>query len=522
IAINDNTNDTEHAWSGYKVSNIDKKVDMNSKEVNSSISDKIRILKQNKQGLYAINLIGDSISHGANADPIYDNSWAGIVRKALQIEFNTNNYGFINAYGRISNNVGRYEDYIFISDQVPGWNMISGNEYLGFAKRVCSTNGAILSCTFKTYPSVNKIGIPVVKDSQSGSIEVSVINTTSKTVTSTYNLNDPTKIEDIIWIDTSSLGDLFKFTIKSVSGTNTITGFYVMDNTDDISFNNYARSGARLEDLSDNVIENIFDCQVLLFALGYNRTSNMDFYLNKCKTAFNKYNPNMYVIDFCWDKSRQDISDKLKEFADSLNVPYVRILDEWVDNSQSLVDSGFLSDTSHPSVEGHRIIAEKILSSIKTTFISKKSIEMFKEQSLYLKNIKEGVISYKGKLDKTDSNYDLFKNIKMAIEVKVNSGTVNELYIKKITSGNTPQMYIFKDKISSSSISRPLKLTKGVNVIENGYDSTVNINGIVEFKDDYTNLISSIPDNSMIKIVNGIVSEITTEKTDIFDYIKYN
>lgn len=496
------------------------KVDEQLETIETNISNGISadFLRKNKQGLYAVNIVGDSISHGANAKTMYNDSWVGLLRKSLQIEFNTTNYGFINAYGRVSNAVGIFEEYLFISNLVAGWNLITQSDNLGFACRKTDVIGATLKCVAMEYENRKKIGVAVIKDVDGGNLEIKATSTSSKTVTNTYNLNSSSKSHEIIWIDIESIGQLFSLEIKNLNGSNTITGFYLIDDFDNVVLNNYSRSGARIEDLNDYVVDNIFDAEVVIFALGYNRTIDMDTYLNKCKNAFDKYKPKMYVIDFCWDKTRKDISLKLKEFASSLGVPYIRILNTHVDNAQVLVDSGFLSDTSHPSLKGHTIIAEKIMTSLKTSFATRKSIEMFKTQQKTIADINDGVIVYKGRYDITDSNYNLFRDIKMRLEIIINSGSVNNLYLQKFSDG---KLYLMADE-NRSAISKPIANGKGLKTITNGYVENIDISGVIDFADDYTEKIKTLPDNIKIKIIGGIVDNITTIKTNLLDYIKYN
>ena len=60
-------------------------------------------------GEKSINIIGDSISQGKNAEKLYDDSWAAIFKRAINEKFGTNNIGFVSfnasdSYGVITAN----------------------------------------------------------------------------------------------------------------------------------------------------------------------------------------------------------------------------------------------------------------------------------------------------------------------------------------------------------------------------------------------------------------------------------
>lgn len=56
-----------------------------------------------------INVISDSIGHGANCKDMVNDSWCGILRKFVQLEYNTKNHGFVHMRGSISNSDTYYD-----------------------------------------------------------------------------------------------------------------------------------------------------------------------------------------------------------------------------------------------------------------------------------------------------------------------------------------------------------------------------------------------------------------------------
>lgn len=82
---------------------------------------------QNPWGVRCLNVFGDSISFGANAQDIERDSWVGILKKMLNIEFGQSNIGVLNIVSQSSNADGTYKQYFeFASSQTGTWTSITG------------------------------------------------------------------------------------------------------------------------------------------------------------------------------------------------------------------------------------------------------------------------------------------------------------------------------------------------------------------------------------------------------------
>ena len=476
-------------------------------------------------GFNSINIIGDSISHGANACEIVDDSWVGIFRKSIQSEFNKNNYGFVNTYGKLSNSIGSFNDLFDVwahSDVVK----FTSDKYLGFYAHRNSVPKKYSTFTFRRSMYIKKIGIAfdVIEESNSCDIVLKDSDNTFKTVS--INFKDLGLGQKISWVDTSEMNTLTYIQVVNKLGTTITTGIYIIDNLNDIVVNNYSRSGARIQDCSDYIIDKMFDTNLLIFALGHNSSSNVDTYLYKIKNKYTslEFKPKVLVLDFLWTNNRKSDSDKLKDLAKYMNGEYIEIIDK-VDDAQSLIDNGFLSDFSHPSLYGHQIIASKVLNSIGANFVSKgiisKSMNTIESTELLSKLMNGYVIRYSGGFDENDANYHYFKDIKLRLEIKPTGSFIpQEVYFSKDQSSNL-RIYYGKDSPSAWSENLPFK--KGVSKFTNAsWESDKPFEGIIDIKnEDIRIALADVPDGTKIKLKGVVVPEITTEKISLIDIIRY-
>jgi len=340
-----------------------------------TLSDAIRMMKRNSRGFYSMHNVGDSISQGANSDYSDNNSWAGAIRKAIQTEYNSSNYGFVNFYG-----MGTTVDITtsWTTHNVTGWNFAtsgsSNDNALGFISLKTSVVGANTQTSFREQNTkkFNKVMLEVAKNNTAGILEVRI----NGNLMSTIDCNTTSPTTGIITIDTSSVGFLNTIQVRNVSGSNELLNIWYVDDLDKVVFNNYANSGEKLTGLTDTRINGIFDCSVLFFSLGFNTVTDaeMDTIFAKCVTAYNTYKPLMFVNDFCWNTGRSNVSAKLKKFAKDTDSVYIQVINP-VSNVSDLINSGFLSDIAHPTNAGHEVITNKILNVTNMSTRSKKFTE---------------------------------------------------------------------------------------------------------------------------------------------------
>ena len=358
-----------------RLNEVTKQLAQTERVLKNNIIKRLSKSKVDPLGFKSINIIGDSISHGANAPYIYHDAWTAIFRNAMQLSFETDNYGFVNIMPPMSNTQGTYTDQIYTSTN---WTRENTTDTPGFFQLKSSIPDQYirLSVQDKKY-QVNKVGVAVKKTTQGGEVNIKVLSSTFSVVNEKTISLQSTNQQDIIWLDTDNSSDVHRVDITNLSGTNILTGVYLMDDMDNIVVNNYSRSGARIEDLSDSLIDKLFNTNVVVFALGHNSNpTNIDSYLEKCRVAYETYKPYVYVVDFTWTNARKLTGQKLEKFASDVNGEYIEII-ERVENAKELIESGFLSDVSHPSVEGHRVIGESVLVAVKSPVTSKALINNF-------------------------------------------------------------------------------------------------------------------------------------------------
>lgn len=504
-----------------KIPTLSSQLDEIDKKADYSIAKSRLSFRKDKLGFYSINIIGDSISHGCNCPNIYDDGWTAILRKALQIEYDSENYGYVNLLSPLYSGSNSFKDLLSFNHGT--WTRVNNPDTLGFMKIVSTDSSSVSIGTFNKKVNAKKIGIGVIKDTNSGNVDFSIkyVGETLENTT-TINLNNVSLTQDIIWITASEtkLIDTIKFSNKT--GVNQITGIYLIDNIDKVVINNFSRSGAKLSDMSDYLIDNIFDTNVLFFCLGHNGGDNLDLYFQKFKNAYDKYKPIMYVCDYTWTNSRSTIADRLKDLATYCNAQYIEIVDRVVD-AQMLIDKGFLDDVSHPTVSGHKQIAETILAKIKTTFLSKNSINKYKNLSSDIENKLNTQISIlNGRFDCHDVDYQYFKDIKCAIEIKVTKGSVTDLYIGRPASDSDNNWYLFPSKDSTQAISQALEKRKGEwNFIQPAWVTETNIEGKISLGDDIMTIFSTIPVGKKIKLINAITSSLGSNKLSLIEFLKY-
>ncbi|PFD89247.1 hypothetical protein CN306_18870 [Bacillus thuringiensis] len=490
-------------------------------QITSNLSSRIGMMKRNSRGFYAVHNVGDSISQGSASDFSDTNSWAGIVRKALQLEFNMTNYGFVNFYG-MTNTIDILRSFSQDKGFSFGTSANNNGNALGFISLKSSTDGGESQAYFRQANThkFKKVLLEVAKNNAGGNVEVWINGILVKTI----NCNSSSPSTEIVTLDTESLGYLSLIKFKNVSGNNELLNLYLINDADKVVFNNYANSGERMTGLTDTRIEGIFDCSCLFFSLGYNTVSDaeMDTILAKCKVAYNKYKPLMFVNDFCWDKSRSNVSAKLQQFAKDTGSQYIQVI-EPVENPQTLKDNGFLFDLSHPTNAGHEIVANKILATGNTTFQNKQSISYvnnIKNNSDQVKEIYEdGVVVLSGRLDTSDPNYANFKDLKFSIEFKYREGSptlAQGLYIGTNDKGDA--LLLYQDS-TIYAISNALPLTKGDYEVTVPTWPTVKYDIKLSLGSDID--LTKIGVSKKCKVINGVVNSFTTKKTNLRDMLLY-
>jgi hypothetical protein len=359
---------------GVNKVNLKQRLDDDYNEVTSALAQ-----KANESNLYSfmnfkrkqqiadtvygqkrINVLGDSISHGAHAPDIVNDSWTGIMRKFIQQEFNVINYGYVNLLSMGA----EYTDAISVS-WTGAWTQNGDQTYLGAYKFYSVDSTAKLTITINQSTPYFKMFME--KNPVYGKVDV-VINGTVVT-TIDCSLGNPYK--SAISSQISLSGYNFPVTVdlvKKDSKATTFCGIGLYNNENNVVFNNYGRSGLSFVEVDDSILYNVSQANTLIMALGHNdRYGNKDINVFKAKintliSYLNTSGAFLVVADFIWhDKPTDQFRQELKRLADSVpNSIYIPFPDFLWGSDDSWITNGFLYDFSHPTELGHKIVAETI------------------------------------------------------------------------------------------------------------------------------------------------------------------
>lgn len=308
--------------------------------------------KRDSYGLLSMNILGDSISHGANAENMYLDSWTSLLRKKFMEDLDTLNYGFINFLSPLFNEKGIYKDILTFKND--GWELVESRETIGFFEIKSSEVKTSYNGIFQEAIQLKEIILKANNTHNSGQIKIELLDENNEFIKEEIiKLGEEIK-ESLISINVYTNKKIKEIKIINILGKNILSGIFIMFDKDKPVLNNYSRSGARIHDLEGDIIEKAFNTNTLIFSLGHNKCEDDDEYLKKCVEAFNKYKPRLIVLDFCWNEDNENTSIKLKDLASKCNSKYI-------DCRSFKKYSWFLSDESHPTKEGHRFLFEKIV-----------------------------------------------------------------------------------------------------------------------------------------------------------------
>lgn len=304
-----------------------------------------------------INIIGDSISQGVGVEVTYDDSYAGILRKMLMVENDFKmNYGFepFPTLAELTTVTETMVNLLGGNGFSRKWN---GTDCYGSDEWSSSTAGAYI--TFSMNRAFNYMKVSY-KNGIAGSFAVKAGNTTLLTVSVSNGTVAPA-LSDAINISAYPTAE--QYTIEVLSGTVTISGVELGDDTSYPTFNNYGRAGIPMETVSGALLTAEADCDLLIYALGTNGTVTEE-KVNAVKSVLADVDSEIIILDLCMkSNSFNNIakSSLLKQLADDLGATYINMYELIPTDSNGYTDSSyFISDGLHPSELGHRCIAEAV------------------------------------------------------------------------------------------------------------------------------------------------------------------
>lgn len=320
-----------------------------------------QVTKEDPFGNHSIAVLGDSISHGANAPKIYEQSYVALVKQSLWEQAGYENYGFASIENTMWNSTGTYKE-VHHASWGSEWAEQRIDDNLGRFNLSSSKKGTKLDFTvekayqyFTVYYEVNENG---------GTFDVITENGTV-TVDTSKGLTDKIGRSEYIAFPA---GKKFTIQVSSEGKKVAINGVGYYNNTDGVVINNYASNGSKLIDVSDNVLDIACQSGVLIMAHGYNDshfqqsskinqrkfTEKIDYIIQKVSETGCK----VIVNDMCWNCNSENFYRKeLKRLAEATGGLYVSAQDAYGDAML-----GNLNDGVHPNPAGHKLVADLMLS----------------------------------------------------------------------------------------------------------------------------------------------------------------
>lgn len=317
----------------------------------------------------SINILGDSISHGANAPNIPEDSYVGLLKKSVAKKFGVYNYGYTSLLCAFSNPSGLYEE-LHTVDLEGGWNGIgsaTAGDHLGFQYYRSTVGNAEM--TFTVERGSNEIGrfvkgfyIYYEAGPDLGSFRVEVNGETLATVDCRQEKKDTCMRSPYIALPASLKGRAKIKLVKEAGAPIAITGISYAEDPSGVTVQNYSRSGLQLVEVGDEVIDSVCRSNVLMLAIGFNdagmQADHITFRnkINRIIQRCEAFGTKVVVIDTLWTfaAEKEFYRAELKRVADELGGLYITFTDLVEKNP------GMIQDTAHPTVDGHKLIAARI------------------------------------------------------------------------------------------------------------------------------------------------------------------
>jgi len=347
--------------------------------VNNTISKKTAMLLKLKNtsnyfGERQITVFGDSIGWGSMCKDRNNDSWVGILRKLIQLEYGNKNHGFENFYppqltlqgdpmvGLHSCNFGVWTPNVTTLD-------ITKYSYTS------TTSGAVITITV---PNVNNFfAILYTMQDGGGSIGVSVDGASVGTLNTYGTLQHNSKSQYFAMGGKQT--SIITLT-KLDSLPTELLGINYMDDPALTSIQNYSRSGATLAITDDTLLDIVASADFLILALGVN-DSDLALFTTKITSLITKCNTRetfVIVPDFIWVSTEitQPFKDQLKRLAFETGGVYIGFSEILpMTTFAEYISNGFLADNPHPTEKGHQIIAETIAKTMMLGITGKKQAE---------------------------------------------------------------------------------------------------------------------------------------------------
>lgn len=366
-----------------------------------------------------LNIIGDSISHGAHCGNAYTNHWAMLLARAVCAEFETSSIGFIPM-----EHVFNYPGAPFQTDQIhdvlfsgadwgprhpanpPPYDYPLGNfgpvegEHFGLGSdnivngKSYSSSVVGATITISTVPLTERLFFLVTTQPGGGTFNVTVNGANAGTITTdspvkTYNVE-----RSIAMADNGKGSCTVVLTKADANPTeiNAVIGYrssniQINSLSKRMTLNNFSRSGHALSNMSEQAIIRASNAVGLVMSLGYNDVNGyatdtddaafnrfrqrIDWLIYYCGTV---YKTPVVVQDFIWNKSIEQSRTRreLRRLAKEIGGIYIPYPDHFIADRTlpsfiplQLNDPMYLfADAAHPGPLGNELIFSTLSTAI--------------------------------------------------------------------------------------------------------------------------------------------------------------
>lgn len=339
-------------------------------KVNTHLSDYANYIEKSKSKDRLRNFIkskkeivisGDSIGLGEYAMNFPNDSWAGIIRKAMQQEYKTRNYGFVTLEDVSADGFVQYHSIVrqgFATEHFDA--SYYGSMYLTDTTLGNFINLAYIGKSFKVvYEGLTNGGTFDVKvdNVTIGTLDTSVIGTVPKA--SVSNL-----------FTVSQWGTHTISLVKADNKVTNICGIIYLDDDTLPVVNNVSRGSLVAVDIANEIIDTYTTNGTCIVALGVNDQkdgyplSAYEEKLNRYCTNIDNADGTIVLCDFIFNAPQSDpyktvIRNVAKQHPRVIYIDFAKV---FLGNATNNINAGLLNvDGVHPSEYGHEIIANVIL-----------------------------------------------------------------------------------------------------------------------------------------------------------------
>lgn len=359
-----------------------------------------------KLGVSPINILGDSISHGAFALNLFTEGYVNLFKRMAHAEYGvtttggayeSGSYGFVPWFNVGSG--GTLSLDIHAANSISGFTTLTNsgapNSLAGATLRATAVGG-VIDISVPTF--MRTLRLFYYQQPGGGSFDVVSVNTAVVESAPLVSINTDGALDYFRYVDVPIVDNgrgTFRYRVKITAAgvsqpVELVAGASYLANVERSVVNNFSNSGRRLTEASEVVIqEAIRGAQMFICALSHNDAADAETvpgYLASFQQRIdwivqyaNLYGTPVVFLDFCWTQPRTSaVRTALRRVIDECNGMVVDYpshfrLDGAAASSAYLISTlGLFTDAAHPNGRGHQIIAEKLAKELGLSVSSKR------------------------------------------------------------------------------------------------------------------------------------------------------